>query len=145
MNRNASAGLRRIIAARTASSTRARRHIRRAVPEVCLGCACQLPQVFDVAACRRQLLELRDHRPHVTEWLPRKTAYFARRAANGSFDYACSFGQQWDSWVASFISRRENRTQVSGTRGRPNRHRASRARECLARYSWLRSSRCCHP
>jgi transposase len=37
-------------------------------PEVCLGCACQLPQVFDVAACRHQLLDLRDHRPHVTEW-----------------------------------------------------------------------------
>lgn len=37
-------------------------------PEVCLGCACQLPRVFDVAACRHQLLELRDHRPHVTEW-----------------------------------------------------------------------------
>jgi transposase len=37
-------------------------------PEVCLGCACQLPQVVDVAACRYQQLELREHRPHVTEW-----------------------------------------------------------------------------
>lgn len=37
-------------------------------PEVCLGCACRLPQVVDVAACRYQQLELRDHRPHVTEW-----------------------------------------------------------------------------
>lgn len=37
-------------------------------PEVCLGCAWQLPRMFDVAACRHQLLDLRDHRPHVTEW-----------------------------------------------------------------------------
>lgn len=37
-------------------------------PEVCLGCACQLSRVVDVAACRYQQLELRDHRPHVTEW-----------------------------------------------------------------------------
>jgi hypothetical protein len=31
-------------------------------PEVCLGCACTLPRVVDVAACRYQQLELRDHR-----------------------------------------------------------------------------------
>jgi transposase len=37
-------------------------------PEVCLGCACPLPRVVDVAACRYQQLELREHRPHVTEW-----------------------------------------------------------------------------
>jgi transposase len=37
-------------------------------PDVCLGCACALPRVVDVAACRYQQLELRDHRPHVTEW-----------------------------------------------------------------------------
>jgi transposase len=37
-------------------------------PAVCLGCACQLPRVVDIAACRYQQLELRDHRPHVTEW-----------------------------------------------------------------------------
>lgn len=37
-------------------------------PEVCLGCACELPRVFDVAACRYQQLELREHRPHLTEW-----------------------------------------------------------------------------
>jgi transposase len=37
-------------------------------PEVCLGCASHLPQVIDLAACRYQQLELRDHRPHVTEW-----------------------------------------------------------------------------
>ncbi len=37
-------------------------------PDVCLGCACRLPQVVDVAACRYQQLELRDHRPHLTEW-----------------------------------------------------------------------------
>jgi len=37
-------------------------------PEVCLGCTCRLPQVVDVAACRYQQLELRDHRPHLTEW-----------------------------------------------------------------------------
>jgi transposase len=37
-------------------------------PDVCLGCACRLPQVVDVAACRYQQLELREHRPHVTEW-----------------------------------------------------------------------------
>lgn len=37
-------------------------------PPVCLGCACQLPRVVDVAACRYQQLELRDHRPHLTEW-----------------------------------------------------------------------------
>jgi transposase len=37
-------------------------------PDACLGCACALPRVADVAACRYQQLELRDHRPHVTEW-----------------------------------------------------------------------------
>ena len=37
-------------------------------PEVCLGCACGLPRLVDVAACRYQQLELRDHRPHLTEW-----------------------------------------------------------------------------
>lgn len=37
-------------------------------PEVCLGCASQLPRVVDLAACRYQQLELRDHRPHVTQW-----------------------------------------------------------------------------
>jgi transposase len=37
-------------------------------PDVCLGCACQLPRIVDIAACRYQQLELRDHRPHVTEW-----------------------------------------------------------------------------
>jgi transposase len=37
-------------------------------PEVCLGCACTLPRLVDVAAHRYQQLELRDHRPHVTEW-----------------------------------------------------------------------------
>lgn len=38
-------------------------------PEVCLGCARGLPQVVDAAACRHQQLELRDHRPQLTEWL----------------------------------------------------------------------------
>lgn len=37
-------------------------------PDVCLGCACRLPRVVDVAACRYQQLELRDHRPQLTEW-----------------------------------------------------------------------------
>lgn len=37
-------------------------------PEVCLGCGCALPRIVDVAACRYQQLELREHRPHVTEW-----------------------------------------------------------------------------
>jgi len=37
-------------------------------PDVCLGCAHPLAQVVDVAACRHQQLELRDHRPHLTEW-----------------------------------------------------------------------------
>ena len=37
-------------------------------PEVCLGCARCLPQILDAAACRYQQLELRQHRPHVTEY-----------------------------------------------------------------------------
>ncbi|MEO7735997.1 MAG: IS66 family transposase [Kofleriaceae bacterium] len=37
-------------------------------PAVCLGCAHEVAAVVDVAACRYQQLELRDHRPHVTEW-----------------------------------------------------------------------------
>lgn len=37
-------------------------------PEVCLGCARRLPRVIDIAACRYQQLDLRDHRPHLTEW-----------------------------------------------------------------------------
>jgi len=37
-------------------------------PEVCLGCARALPRVIDAAACRYQQVDLRDHRPHLTEW-----------------------------------------------------------------------------
>lgn len=37
-------------------------------PEVCLGCARPLPRVIDAAACRYQQLDLREHRPHLTEW-----------------------------------------------------------------------------
>jgi transposase len=37
-------------------------------PEVCLGCAHRLSRVVDAAACRYQQLDLRDHRPHLTEW-----------------------------------------------------------------------------
>lgn len=36
-------------------------------PDVCLGCARDLPQAFDADARRYQQLDLRDHRPHVTE------------------------------------------------------------------------------
>jgi transposase len=37
-------------------------------PGVCEGCAHSLPEVQDAAACRYQQLEIRDHRPHLTEW-----------------------------------------------------------------------------
>lgn len=37
-------------------------------PQVCLGCARSLPRVIDAAACRYQQLDLRKHRPHLTEW-----------------------------------------------------------------------------
>jgi len=37
-------------------------------PEVCEGCAYLLPEKQDAAACRYQQLEIRDHRPHLTEW-----------------------------------------------------------------------------
>jgi len=37
-------------------------------PQVCLGCARALPRVVDAAACRYQQIELRAHRPHLTEW-----------------------------------------------------------------------------
>ena len=37
-------------------------------PDVCLGCACVLPRVVDVAARRYQQIDLRDHRPYLTEW-----------------------------------------------------------------------------
>jgi transposase len=37
-------------------------------PDVCLGCARSLPHSIDAGACRYQQVELRDHRPHVTEW-----------------------------------------------------------------------------
>ena len=36
-------------------------------PDVCLGCARALQRGFDAAACRHQQLDLRDHRPHLTE------------------------------------------------------------------------------
>jgi len=38
-------------------------------PQACLGCARALPEVPDAAACRYQQLDLREHRPHLTEWL----------------------------------------------------------------------------
>jgi transposase len=37
-------------------------------PEVCLCCGHPLPRVMDAAACRYQQLDLRDHRPYLTEW-----------------------------------------------------------------------------
>jgi hypothetical protein len=37
-------------------------------PEGCEGCAHALPEVVDTAACRYQQLDIRDHRPHLTEW-----------------------------------------------------------------------------
>ena len=37
-------------------------------PVVCLGCAGSLPHDVDAAACRYQQLDLREHRPHLTEW-----------------------------------------------------------------------------
>ncbi|MCP5043427.1 MAG: IS66 family transposase [bacterium] len=37
-------------------------------PPVCLGCAVQLPPKFDTDARCYQQLDLRDHRPHVTEF-----------------------------------------------------------------------------
>ena len=37
-------------------------------PPACLCCGQRLPQVLDAAACRYQQLELRDHRPYLTEW-----------------------------------------------------------------------------
>jgi transposase len=37
-------------------------------PDVCLGCARPLRHTLDAAACRYQPLDVRDHRPHLTEW-----------------------------------------------------------------------------
>jgi transposase len=37
-------------------------------PDVCEGCAHSLPKRKDASARRTQQLELRDHRPHLTEW-----------------------------------------------------------------------------
>jgi transposase len=37
-------------------------------PSVCLGCGHALPEELDATPCRYQQLELREHRPHVTEW-----------------------------------------------------------------------------
>jgi transposase len=37
-------------------------------PDVCLGCASAVPQVLDGNAHRYQQLDLRDHRPHLTEY-----------------------------------------------------------------------------
>jgi transposase len=37
-------------------------------PKVCEGCAHMLLEVPDAAACRYQQLEIRDHRPHLSEW-----------------------------------------------------------------------------
>lgn len=37
-------------------------------PKVCLGCGRSLPEILDPGACRYQQLDLRDHRPHLTEW-----------------------------------------------------------------------------
>ena len=37
-------------------------------PKACLGCARSLPQTIDGGAYRYQQLDLRDHRPHLTEW-----------------------------------------------------------------------------
>jgi uncharacterized coiled-coil protein SlyX len=37
-------------------------------PPVCLGCGQPLPRTLDASACRYQQLDLRDHRPQLTEW-----------------------------------------------------------------------------
>ena len=43
-------------------------HVVDLFPDVCLGCACALGPTVDAAAHRYQQIDLRDHRPHVTEW-----------------------------------------------------------------------------
>jgi transposase len=37
-------------------------------PDVCLGCAADLSPVADLSPCRYQVLDLRNHRPHLTEF-----------------------------------------------------------------------------
>lgn len=37
-------------------------------PAVCMGCGHDLVALLDADACRYQQLDLRNHRPHVTEW-----------------------------------------------------------------------------
>lgn len=43
-------------------------HIVDLYPDVCLGCAQPVQKVLDAAPCRHQQLDLRDHRPHLTEF-----------------------------------------------------------------------------
>jgi len=92
-------------------------------PDVCLGCAHSLPQVLDAAACRHQQLELRDHRPHLTEWR-RHEVRFERcgawtRAAYGSAKVPSSaFGPCLTAVVAMLtgayhLSRRKTRKLLS--------------------------------
>ena len=88
-------------------------------PEVCLGCTYALPRGFDVAACRYQQLDLRDHRPHVTEWRRHESVCercgASTRAAFDSTQIPCSaFGPCLTAVVAMLtgayhLSRRKTR------------------------------------
>ena len=74
-------------------------------PEVCLGCAGALPRIVDIAACRYQQLELRDHRPHVTEWrrhevVCERCGSSTRAAFGGSPIPSSAFGN-CSGWVLS--------------------------------------------
>jgi transposase len=88
-------------------------------PEVCLGCASALPGVVDIAACRYQQLELRDHRPHVTEWRRHEVrcercGAFTRAAFDGAEIPSSAFGPCLTAVVAMLtgayhLSRRKTR------------------------------------
>jgi transposase len=92
-------------------------------PEVCLGCARSLPETIDVAACRYQQLDLREHRPHLTEWLRHEVECpdcgTCTRARYDSDEIpSCAFGPCLTATVALLtgayhLSRRKTRRLLS--------------------------------
>ena len=88
-------------------------------PDVCLGCTRVLPHVFDAAACRYQQLDLRDHRPQLTEWRRHEVqcercGTSTRAAYDSAKIPSCAFGPCLTATVALLtgayhLSRRKTR------------------------------------
>jgi transposase len=129
-------------------------------PDVCLGCARPLRHTLDAAACRYQQLDVRDHRPHLTEWRRHevqcehcsawtRSAYDSAKIPNSAFG-PCLTATVALLTGAYHLIRRKTLTLLSELFGSPSRSapsaRWSSARALRSRpHTTRRYARCSMP